>query len=169
MRPGPASTCSTPATSGDVACLIAEPIQGVGGFATPPDGFFGAIKEVLDEHGILLITDEVQTGWGRTGEHFWGYQAHGITPDVMTFAKGVGNGLPLGGVVARAEVMDCLHGELDLHVRRQPGLHVRRAGDAAVPLDHDLQGNCAARGAELLDGAPGAGPSGGSPRCAARG
>ena len=89
-------------TSGDVACMIAEPIQGVGGFATPPDGFFGAMKEVLDEHGILFIGDEVQTGWGRTGEHFWGYQAHGIVPDLITFAKGVGNGLALGGVVATA-------------------------------------------------------------------
>ena len=58
--------------------MIAEPIQGVGGFATPPDGFFGAMQKVLGEHGILFISDEVQTGWGRTGEHFWGYQAHGI-------------------------------------------------------------------------------------------
>ncbi|MEX1044426.1 MAG: aminotransferase class III-fold pyridoxal phosphate-dependent enzyme, partial [Acidimicrobiia bacterium] len=96
------------ATAGDVAAMIAEPIQGVGGFVTPPDGFFGAMKEVLDEHGILFITDEVQTGWGRTGEHFWGYQAHGITPDVLTFAKGLGNGLAMAGVVASAELMDSL-------------------------------------------------------------
>ncbi len=95
-------------TSGDVACLIAEPIQGVGGFATPPDGFFGAMKKELDNHQILFISDEVQTGWGRTGEHFWGYQAHGMVPDILTFAKGVGNGITLAGVVARAEVMDCL-------------------------------------------------------------
>ena len=80
-------------TAGDVACLIAEPIQGVGGFAIPPDGFFGAMKKVLDEYGILFISDEVQTGWGRTGDHFWGYQAHGIVPDLLTFAKGLGNGL----------------------------------------------------------------------------
>ena len=53
-------------------------MQGVGGFAVPPDGFFGAMKQVLDEYGILFISDEVQTGWGRTGEHFWGYQAHGV-------------------------------------------------------------------------------------------
>jgi 4-aminobutyrate aminotransferase len=96
------------ATSGDVACLIAEPIQGVGGNATPPDGMYGALKEVLDRRGILFISDEVQTGWGRTGEHFWGFQAHGIVPDLFTFAKGIANGLPLGGVVARAEIMDCL-------------------------------------------------------------
>jgi 4-aminobutyrate aminotransferase len=96
------------ASSGDVACLIAEPIQGVGGFATPPDGMYGALKEVLDRRGILFISDEVQTGWGRTGEHFWGFEAHGIVPDMITFAKGVGNGLALGGVVARAEIMNCL-------------------------------------------------------------
>jgi len=95
-------------TAGDVSCLLTEPIQGVGGFATPPDGLFGALKKVCDDHGILFISDEVQTGWGRTGENFWGYEAHGITPDIMTFAKGVGNGISLGGVVARAEVMDCL-------------------------------------------------------------
>ncbi len=96
------------AVAGDVACLIAEPIQGVGGFATPPDGFFASLKEVLDEHGILFITDEVQTGWGRTGEHFWGYQAHGVVPDLLTFAKGLGNGLAIAGVVGRAEIVDCL-------------------------------------------------------------
>ena len=84
------------ATSGDVACLIAEPIQGVGGFATPPDGLLGAMKEVLDEDGILLVADEVQTGWGRTGENFWGIEAHGVVPDIMTFAKGAGNGLAIG-------------------------------------------------------------------------
>jgi 4-aminobutyrate aminotransferase len=96
------------ATAGDVACLIAEPIQGVGGFATPPDGFFGALKEVCDRNGILFISDEVQTGWGRTGENFWGYQAHGIIPDFITFAKGLGNGTALAGVVCRAELMDSL-------------------------------------------------------------
>src|SRR6266487_2466034 len=95
-------------TSGDVACMIAEPVQGVGGFATPPDGLFGAMKEVLDESGILLVSDEVQTGWGRTGEHFWGIQAHGVVPDAMTFAKGLGNGLAIGGVVARGELVDSL-------------------------------------------------------------
>lgn len=130
------------ATSGDVACLIAEPIQGVGGFATPPDGFFGAIKEVLDSHGILFISDEVQTGWGRTGEHFWGYQAHGITPDLLTFAKGVGNGLPLGGVVARAEIIDAIQAN---HISTFGGSPLVSAGANANLLrylvEHDLQGN----------------------------
>ncbi|HLR96941.1 MAG TPA: aspartate aminotransferase family protein [Jiangellaceae bacterium] len=97
-------------TAGDVACLIAEPIQGVGGFAMPPDGFFAPVKEVCDQHGIVFITDEVQTGWGRTGEHFWGIDAHGVTPDILTFAKGLGNGVSLAGVVARADLMDALPG-----------------------------------------------------------
>src|SRR5579875_252443 len=94
----------------DVGCLLAEPIQGVGGFTMPPDGLLAAYKEVLDEHGILLISDEVQTGWGRTGEHFWGIGAHGVTPDAMTFAKGLGNGFAIGGVVARGELLDGIRG-----------------------------------------------------------
>ena len=96
------------ASAGNVAGLIAEPIQGVGGFAVPPKGFFGSMHKVLSESEILFISDEVQTGWGRTGEHFWGYQAHDIVPDMLTFAKGVGNGITLAGCVARAEIMDSI-------------------------------------------------------------
>lgn len=95
-------------SAGDVAAMIAEPIQGVGGFAIPPDGLFGRFGKELSNRGILFISDEVQTGWGRTGEHFWGYQAHGIVPDMLTFAKGVGNGITLAGVVARADIMDSI-------------------------------------------------------------
>ncbi len=95
-------------SAGDVAAMIAEPIQGVGGFATPPDGMFGRFGKELSNRGILFISDEVQTGWGRTGEHFWGYQAHGIVPDMLTFAKGVGNGVTLAGVVARADIMNTI-------------------------------------------------------------
>ena len=114
------------ATAGDVAALIAEPIQGVGGFTMAPDGLFAAYKEVLDEQGILFISDEVQTGWGRTGEHFWGIQNHGVTPDMMTFAKGLGNGFAIGGVVARGDLMDSAARRRPLHLRRQPDLHGRR-------------------------------------------
>jgi 4-aminobutyrate aminotransferase len=95
-------------SAGDVAAMIAEPIQGVGGFATPPDGLFGRFGKELANRGILFVSDEVQTGWGRTGEHFWGYQAHGIVPDMLTFAKGVGNGITLAGIVARAEIMETI-------------------------------------------------------------
>ncbi|RZQ60368.1 aspartate aminotransferase family protein [Amycolatopsis suaedae] len=139
-------------TSGDVAAMIAEPIQGVGGFSVPPDGLFGAFKEVLDEYGILLISDEVQTGWGRTGEHFWGIQAHGVTPDLMTFAKGLGNGLAIGGVVARGEIMDCLTAN---SISTFGGNPVSTAGAKATLdylLAHDLQGNAAKLGDKLLGG-----------------
>ncbi|MFW2334973.1 aspartate aminotransferase family protein [Ilumatobacter sp.] len=95
-------------SAGDVAAMIAEPIQGVGGFAAAPDGLFGAFGKELSNRGILFISDEVQTGWGRTGDHFWGYQAHDIVPDMLTFAKGVGNGITLAGIVARAEIMDTI-------------------------------------------------------------
>jgi len=136
-------------TSGDVACLIAEPIQGVGGFVAPPDGFFGALKEVLDEYGILWVSDEVQTGWGRTGEHFWGYQAHDAVPDMLTFAKGIGNGYALGGVVARAEVMDCLTATSFNTFGGNPVSSTAGAAVLDYILDHDLQGN-AARVGEVL-------------------
>jgi 4-aminobutyrate aminotransferase len=142
----------TTTTAGDVACMIAEPIQGVGGFATPPDGLFGAMKEVLDEYGILFVADEVQTGWGRTGDHFWGIQAHGVVPDAMTFAKGLGNGLTIGGVVARGEVMDCLTAN---SISTFGGNPVSTAGARAALeyiLDHDLQANAAKLGARLLAG-----------------
>ncbi|HVV18965.1 MAG TPA: aspartate aminotransferase family protein [Pseudonocardiaceae bacterium] len=139
-------------TAGDVACLIAEPIQGVGGFTSPPDGFFKAVKEVLDEHGILLISDEVQTGWGRTGEHFWGIQAHGVTPDAMTFAKGLGNGLAIGGVVARGDLMDCIQAN---SISTFGGNPLATAGASATLkylLDNDLQDNAAKLGERIIGG-----------------
>ncbi|MEV0427791.1 aspartate aminotransferase family protein [Micromonospora sp. NPDC050495] len=139
-------------TAGDVACLIAEPIQGVGGFVHAPDGLFAAWKKVLDEHGILLISDEVQTGWGRTGEHFWGYQAHGVTPDLLTFAKGIGNGFALAGVVGRAEVLEAVPA---ISFSTFGGNPVSTAAGNAVLdylLDHDLQANAARVGAILGDG-----------------
>ena len=129
------------ATAGDVACMIAEPIQGVGGFATPPDGFFGAMQEVLRRHGILFITDEVQTGWGRTGEHFWGYQAHGVEPDILTFAKGVGNGLAIAGVVARAEIMDCVQANSISTFGGNPLATAGALANLEYILDNDLQTN----------------------------
>jgi 4-aminobutyrate aminotransferase len=139
-------------TFGDVACLIAEPIQGVGGFVHGPDGLFGVWKKVLDEHGILLISDEVQTGWGRTGEHFWGYQAHDVTPDLLTFAKGVGNGFALAGVVGRAEVLNAVRGISFSTFGGNP--ISTAAGNAVIDyvLAHDLQGNARRVGAILHEG-----------------
>ncbi len=139
-------------SAGDVAALIAEPIQGVGGFATPPRGFFGSMKKHLDNNGILFISDEVQTGWGRTGEHFWGYQAHDITPDILTFAKGVGNGVTLAGVVARAEIMDSIK---VLNFSTFGGNPLSSAGGLATinyVLENDLQANAKVMGDRLRAG-----------------
>ncbi|MEE9177214.1 MAG: aspartate aminotransferase family protein [Acidimicrobiia bacterium] len=140
------------ATAGEVAAMIVEPIQGVGGFATPPDGFFGAMKEVLDEHGILFITDEVQTGWGRTGEHFWGYQAHDVTPDILTFAKGLGNGLAMAGVVARPEVMDCLKANSISTFGGNPLATAGALANLQYVLENDLQTNAYKVGNQLKNG-----------------
>ncbi len=137
------------AVSGEVACLIAEPIQGVGGFATPPDGFFGAIKQVLDEEGILFVSDEVQTGWGRTGDHFWGYEAHGVTPDLLTFAKGLGNGLAVAGVVGRGEIIDCLKANSISTFGGNPLSTAGALANLEYLLEHDLQTNAAKIGQQL--------------------
>ncbi len=136
----------------DVGCLLAEPIQGVGGFTMPPDGLLAAYKEVLDEHGILLISDEVQTGWGRTGEHFWGIGAHGVTPDAMTFAKGLGNGFAIGGVVARGDLLDGIRGNGISTFGGNPV--ATAAGNAVLDylLSHDLQRNAAVTGGLIIGG-----------------
>jgi 4-aminobutyrate aminotransferase len=138
-------------TSGDVACMIAEPIQGVGGFVVPPDGFFGAMKKVLDEYGILFISDEVQTGWGRTGEHFWGFQAHDIQPDLMTFAKGLGNGLAIGGVVGRPELVDSVRANSVSTFGGNPLSSAGALANLDYIISHDLQANALQVGNFLRD------------------
>ncbi|MEW1640795.1 aspartate aminotransferase family protein [Streptomyces sp. NPDC091219] len=135
------------------AALIAEPIQGVGGFTSPPDGLYAAFREVLAEHGVLWIADEVQTGWGRTGDHFWGWQAHAENgpPDILTFAKGIGNGMSVGGVVARAEIMNCLDSN---SISTFGGTQVTMAAGLAnltYLLEHDLQGNARRVGGLLIE------------------
>lgn len=91
-------------TSGKIACIIMEPIQGVGGFITLPPKYMQGAAEIARAHGGLVIIDEVQTGFGRTGTHWWGHQHCGITPDIMTMAKGIANGMPLSAVVTTQEI-----------------------------------------------------------------
>jgi 4-aminobutyrate aminotransferase len=136
-------------TAGDVACLIAEPIQGVGGFAHPPDGFYGALAAVLSERGILFVSDEVQTGWGRTGEHFWGFEAHGVTPDIVTFAKGLGNGLSLAGVIAPAALMDGVAANSISTFGGNPLATAAGVANLRYLLEHQLQDNAAKAGQQL--------------------
>ncbi len=85
-------------TNGQVACFIGEPIQGVGGSVVPPPEFFSIVYDIVRQHGGLCIADEVQGGFGRTGKHYWSHQNWGVKPDMITMAKGIGNGAPLGAV-----------------------------------------------------------------------
>ncbi|WP_207400495.1 aspartate aminotransferase family protein [Actinomadura roseirufa] len=139
-------------TAGDVACMLAEPVQGAGGFATPPPGFFTAMKEVLDEYGIPLVSDEVQSGWGRTGRAFFAMHAFDVTPDAITFAKGLGNGVAIGGVVAGPELMDCLTANSISTAGGNP--LATAAGIATLDYirDHDLQRNADEIGRRLAGG-----------------
>ncbi|WP_267242369.1 aspartate aminotransferase family protein [Streptomyces sp. PR69] len=137
----------------DPAALIAEPIQGVGGFTSPPDGLYAAFREVLNRHGVLWISDEVQTGWGRTGDHFWGWQAHADSgpPDMLTFAKGIGNGMSVGGVVARAEIMNCLDANSISTFGGSPVTMAAGLANLSYLLEHDLQGNARRVGGLLIE------------------
>jgi 4-aminobutyrate aminotransferase-like enzyme len=90
-------------TSGDVAALIAEPVMGEGGIVVPPENYFRELKTVLDRHGILLIADEVQSGFGRAGRMF-AIEHYGVVPDFLVTAKGIANGFPLGAFTTRPDI-----------------------------------------------------------------
>ena len=96
----------------ETAAILIEPIQGEGGVRIPPDGFLAGLRKLADEHGLLLVFDEVQTGCGRTG-HWFAYQHFGVTPDVMTLSKAICGGLPGGAMLARPEIAPSL----------RPGMH----------------------------------------------
>jgi alanine-glyoxylate transaminase/(R)-3-amino-2-methylpropionate-pyruvate transaminase len=95
-------------TSGQIAAFIAEPIQGVGGVVTPPPEYFSIVYDIVRRYGGLCIADEVQTGLGRTGSKFWGFENWGIVPDAVTMAKGLGNGTAIGAYVTRPEIAAAL-------------------------------------------------------------
>jgi 4-aminobutyrate aminotransferase len=89
----------------EVAAIIVEPIQGEGGYVVPEDGFLEGLRELCDRHGILLIADEIQSGAGRTGR-MWAVEHWGVAPDILLTAKGIASGMPLGGLVARADLLE---------------------------------------------------------------
>jgi len=93
-------------TTGKVAAFLAEPIAGVGGFITPPPEYFRIAVDIVRKHGGVFICDEVQTGFGRTGTHWFGIQHWGVEPDIMTMAKGIANGMPLAVAIATPEIAD---------------------------------------------------------------
>ncbi len=135
-----------------VAAIVVEPVLGEGGYVVPPPGFLPRLREVTRQHGILLIADEVQTGFGRTGELF-AVRHWDVEPDILVFAKGVASGLPLSGIIARADLM----------ARWRPGAHGGTFGGNVVACaaanatldvieDEGLVANARDRGAQLLAG-----------------
>jgi len=99
-------------TSGKVAAFIAEPIQGAGGVIDPPPEYFKIVYDIVRAAGGLCIADEVQTGWGRLGTHFWGFEKYGVTPDIVVMAKGIANGAPLGAITTRPDIAACMSQKL---------------------------------------------------------
>jgi 4-aminobutyrate aminotransferase-like enzyme len=136
-------------TSGRLAAFIAEPIQGVGGFVTPPKEYFEIVTSIVKKYGGLFIADEVQTGWGRTGGKWFGIEHWGVTPDIITSAKSMGNGMPVGLTVARPEIADGLKGASISTFGGNPV--TATAAKAVIDFidDHKLMINAAEMGAHL--------------------
>jgi alanine-glyoxylate transaminase/(R)-3-amino-2-methylpropionate-pyruvate transaminase len=140
-------------TPGKIAALIAEPIQGVGGVTRAGPNYFREAYAIAREHGGLCISDEVQTGFGRTGEHYWGFQNYGVIPDIVTMAKGLGNGAPLAAVTTRREIAESLTQRI--HFNTFGGNPVSMAAGLAVleVIDEDgLQENARKIGGRLVRG-----------------
>jgi alanine-glyoxylate transaminase/(R)-3-amino-2-methylpropionate-pyruvate transaminase len=140
-------------TSGEIAGFICEPMQGVGGVVEMPPGYLKHVYRFVRDAGGLCIADEVQTGLGRTGDDFWGFQNHGVVPDIVTMAKGLGNGCPVAACVTRAQIAESLTSRL--HLNTFGGNPVSCAQGLAtlnVLLDDDVQGRAKVLGKRLRDG-----------------
>jgi alanine-glyoxylate transaminase/(R)-3-amino-2-methylpropionate-pyruvate transaminase len=140
-------------TPGTVAAFLAEPIQGVGGVTYGAPNYLKEAYAIVREHGGLCIADEVQTGFGRTGDHFWGFQHWGVVPDIVTMAKGIGNGFPLAAVVTRREVAERLTQRI--HFNTYGGNPVAMAAGLAVLEvieEEQLQRNARVLGGRLKAG-----------------
>ncbi len=136
-----------------IAGFICEPMQGVGGVVEMPPGYLPAVYKYVRDAGGLCISDEVQTGFGRTGDHFWGFENHGVTPDIVTMAKGMGNGCPLAACVTRMDVAKSL--ATRTHFNTFGGNPVSCAQGLAtlnVILDDNIQKHAKEMGNRLLDG-----------------
>lgn len=136
-------------TTGRPAAFLAEPIQGVGGFITPPPEYFQVAVAIVRKYGGLFICDEVQTGFGRTGDHWFGIEHSGVEPDIMTFAKGIASGFPVGATIATDEVANSFTG---LTISTFGGNPVSMAATEAtldVMQREDVPARSAARGRQL--------------------
>jgi len=141
------------ATPGKVAGFVCESIQGVGGAVVYPDGYLDRVYRSVRAAGGVCIADEVQTGFGRTGTHYWGFELNGVTPDIVTMAKGIGNGAPLGAVVTTPKIAEAL--KQRIHFNTFGGNPVSMAmGKAVLEVieNEKIQQNALAMGARLLQG-----------------
>ena len=138
-------------TSGRIAGFIAEPIQGVGGFITPPKEYFPIVADIVKKYGGLFISDEVQTAWGRTGGKWFGIEQWGVQPDIITSAKGLANGSPIGLTIARPEVADSLKGATISTFGGNPVTSTAAKAVIDFIEDHKLSINAAEVGAYLRD------------------
>ena len=136
-------------TSGRVAGFIAEPIQGVGGFITPPREYFSIVEKIVRGHGGVFISDEVQTGWGRTGGKWFGIEQWGVQPDIITGAKGLANGSPIGLTVARPEVADSVKGLTISTFGGNPVTTTQAKAVIDFIEEQNLLANCSETGAYL--------------------
>ncbi len=143
------------ATSGKLAAFIAEPIQGVGGFITPPKEYFKEVAAIVRKYGGLFICDEVQTGWGRTGGKMFGIEQWDVEPDIMTFAKGMANGVPVGGTITRPEIADSIQGLSLSTFGGNPVTCAAALATIEVIENEGLVANAAERGRQLRDGLEG--------------
>jgi alanine-glyoxylate transaminase / (R)-3-amino-2-methylpropionate-pyruvate transaminase len=141
------------ATSGRVAAFIAESIQGVGGCVVFPDGYLEAVYGLVRQAGGLCIADEVQTGFGRMGSHFWGFATQGVIPDIVTMAKGIGNGYPLAAVVTTPEIGRVLAQRIHFNTfgGNPVGMAVGKAVLEVIEREK-LQENACRLGTHLLSG-----------------
>jgi len=136
----------------ETACIIVEPLLGEGGYVVPPTGFLSALREICDQYGMLLIADEIQSGFGRTGKHF-AVEHEGVAPDIMTMAKGIASGVPLSCIAYRSALSE--HWLKGSHGGTFGGSALACAAAAAtvrVIREEKLADNAAARGAQLLEG-----------------
>ncbi len=143
-------------TPGQIAAFIAEPIQGVGGATRGAPNYLPEAYAITRAHGGVCIADEVQTGFGRTGEHFWGFQNSGVVPDIVTMAKGIGNGAPLAAVTTRREIAETL--KQRIHFNTFGGNPISMAAGLATleAIEEDgLQQNAKVVGARLKAGLEG--------------
>jgi len=136
-------------TTGEIAAFMAEPILGVGGFIVPPPGYFERAVEIARNHGGLFIADEVQTAWGRTGDKWFGIEHWDVTPDIITSAKGLGNGVPIGVTIATPEVADSFPGLTFSTFGGNPVSMAAALAVLRVIEEEDLKRNAAEVGAYL--------------------